>query len=143
MTSNKWALADKVAVITGASKGIGLSCAMEFLDLGAEVVVVARGADVLEKAFAKRKGDRVHVVAADVSNAEGRAAVFKVIEKIGRLDVLLNNVGTNIRKQFVEFSAEELNFILNTNLVSALEMCREARPWLIKVVMQASFSSLR
>jgi Tropinone reductase 1 len=85
-----------------------------------------------EFGYACFQGDRVHVVAADVTQVEGRAAVFQVIKKIGRLDILVNNVGTNIRKKLIEISTHELNLILSTNLMSALEMCRNAHPWLLK-----------
>jgi Tropinone reductase 1 len=131
---NKWTLDGKVALITGASKGIGLACATEFLEQGAEIVGVARDSDTLEKAFAKRRSgnSRIHIVAADVTRAEERKAVFSIVEKIGRLDILVNNVGTNVRKNFVDVTADELNLILGTNLTAALEMCRGAQPWLLK-----------
>ena len=134
MPSNKWNLENKVAVITGASKGIGLACAIEFLELGAEVVVVARTEEVLKEAFAvhQESNRKIHLVAADVTEEKGRLKVFEAVKKIGRLDVLVNNVGTNIRKPLVEFTTQELNQILTTNLTSALEMTRDAHEWLLK-----------
>lgn len=134
MSSTKWTMENKIALITGASKGIGLACAMEFLDHGAEIIVVARDLPVIEKAFAGRQSEkgRIHVIAADVTKAEGRKAVFKAVEKIGRLDILVNNVGTNIRKSLTEMSIEEINVVVSTNLTSTLEMCRDAHPWLLR-----------
>ena len=131
--SKRWTLDGKVALITGASKGIGLACATEFLDLGAEVLMVARGAAELEKASRGNKNsERIHIVTADVTTGDGRNSIFKEVEKLGRLDILVNNVGTNIRKKFMEFSPDELDHLLETNLNSALAMCRDAHPWLLK-----------
>ncbi len=133
MTSNKWDLKDKVALITGASKGIGLACAHEFLRLGAETVVVARTLETLEEVYAQQlKEGRVHLVAADVSKTEGQEKVFSAVQKIGRLDILVNNVGTNIRKTLIDASTAELDLVLQTNFTSALAMCRGAYPWLKK-----------
>lgn len=131
--TKRWTLDGKVALITGASKGIGRACAQEFLDLGAEVIMVARGLDELEKASSgNRYAGKIHLVAADVTTDEGRGKIFKEVESIGRLDILVNNVGTNIRKKFMQVSSEELEILLDTNLNSALSMCRDAHPWLLK-----------
>jgi Tropinone reductase 1 len=129
---DRWTLDSKIALITGASKGIGLACATEFLALGAEVIAAARGEEALaavEKSC-KEYGKRLHLVTADVTSEKGRAEIFKLVERLGRLDILINNVGTNIRKKFVEATDEDLALILETNLNSALSMCREAYPWL-------------
>jgi len=131
---DRWSLESKVALITGASKGIGLACASEFYELGAEVIMVARGSDALEKAAASFSSakSRVHVIAADVTAGAGRKDIFKVVEQIGHLDILVNNVGTNIRKKFVDATEDDLSLVLDTNLNSALSMCRDAYPWLVK-----------
>lgn len=132
--SKRWTLENKIALITGASKGIGLACALEFLELGAEVIMVARNPETLKEAVdcGAGKPGKIHAVAADVTTDEGRKEIFKVVEKIGRLDILVNNVGTNIRKKFMEVSEDDLSLLLDTNLNSALAMCRDAHPWLLK-----------
>ena len=132
--NDRWNLDSKIALITGSSKGIGLACAAEFLALGAEVIAVARGEEALAAAeeSCKEYGTRVHVVAADVTSEKGRGEIFKIVERLGRLDILVNNVGTNIRKKFVDATDEDLALILDTNLNSALSMCRDAYPWLRK-----------
>jgi Tropinone reductase 1 len=128
---NKWTVGGQVAIVTGASKGIGYACATELLALGAEVIAVARTMDTLQSAFSDVPDkSKLHVIAADVVEAEGRKRVFEKVEQIGRLDILVNNVGTNVRKKLVEATSEELAFVLGTNLTSALEMCRGAYPWL-------------
>jgi Tropinone reductase 1 len=149
MSTVQWRLDGKIALITGASKGIGLATALEFLNLGAQVIVVARGMKTLESEFAKLcdEGKPVHLVAADATTAEGRSEIIAAIEKLGRLDILVNNVGTNIRKSATDYTSEELLLLLNTNLVSALEISRAVYPWIIKgrepsIVFVSSIASL-
>jgi NAD(P)-dependent dehydrogenase (short-subunit alcohol dehydrogenase family) len=76
--NSQWSLAGKTALVTGASKGIGLAASKEMLALGAELVVVARGMETLEQEFAKNGANnaKVHLVAADVTDAQGRQKVF-------------------------------------------------------------------
>lgn len=145
---SKWSLENKIALITGASKGIGLAIANQFLDLGAEVIVVARSSETLEKAFASAEEhkNRIHMVAADVADARGRDLLFQKANQLGKLDVLINNVGTNIRKKLIDFSTEELTSVLNTNLMSALEITKSAYPLLLKgtdtsVIFMSSMAS--
>jgi tropinone reductase I len=132
--NKNWTLRNKIALITGASKGIGLAIAKEFLELGAEVIAVARSMDTLEQAYASSKGNgkKVHLVAADVTDPSERQVLFEQANRLGRLDVLVNNVGTNVRKKLVDYSTEELDSVLNTNLMSALEICRGAHPLIRK-----------
>lgn len=146
MNSN-WSLENKVALITGASKGIGLAIADEFLNLGAEVIVVARTMATLEKAFSPLKSEqrRIHL-AADVTDKTGRDSLFKQANGLGKLDILVNNVGTNIRKKLVDYTSDELNSVLNTNLMSALEITKAAYPLLVKgenasVIFMSSMAS--
>lgn len=128
-TENRWTLAGKTAVITGASKGIGLATTLEFVALGATVIAVARGEKELEQEFSKHKG-KVETLTADLSKAEGRARLKDAVSKHGRLDVLVNNVGTNVRKLATELSSEEIDFVLQTNFVSAIEISRDMYPFL-------------
>lgn len=128
----KWTLEGKVALVTGASKGIGLACALEMLALGAEVIAVARDEKILQAAFAGERSSKakVHTVAADVAEPAGRQRVFEAVERIGKLDVLVNNVGTNRRKKLLDTTADDIDFLMDTNFTSALEMCRAAYGWL-------------
>lgn len=130
-TSKRWSLNGKIALVTGASKGIGLAIAKEYLDLGATVIANARSMENLEKAFGLND-NRVHLVAADVSESAGRKILADAVGKLGHIDILVNNVGTNIRKKIMEFSSEELNMLLNTNLLSAIETTRAVQPYLFK-----------
>lgn len=129
---SKWTLENKVVLITGASKGIGLACAVEMLSLGAHVIAVARTESTLQEVFAKqlKDGAKLSLVAADVVDPNGRENVFAVVEKLGRLDVLVNNVGTNRRKKLIDLTSEDIEFLLSTNFTSALEMTRGAHRWM-------------
>ena len=147
----RWSLAGKTALVTGATLGIGLAVAEEFLSLGAEVLAVARDAARLEARLEdwRSRGARAEGVAADLSTAEGRRAVLRRLgERVGALDILVNNVGTNIRKAAVEYTAEEYEKIISTNLTAAFELTRAAHAFLKRaaggacVVNVASVSGL-
>jgi tropinone reductase I len=125
MTQKRWLLTGKKAVVTGGSKGIGEAIVKEFLELGAEVIAVARKQEDLQLLIEKFNGysDKLHLCAADMSNKDGRHKLFsEVTARWSELDILINNVGTNIRKPTIEYSEEEYDFVMNTNLRSAFEL---------------------
>ena len=133
MPDNHWSLAGKVAVVTGGSKGIGLAAVSSLLGHGASVLSVARNDEVLKASVYawQEKGLPVATVAADVSTEPGRETVLgEVANRYGKIDILVCNVGTNIRKTFVEYSAAEVSHILDTNLVASIELLRGAFPFL-------------
>jgi Tropinone reductase 1 len=147
----RWSLAGKLALVTGATLGIGLAVAEEFLSLGATVLAVARDAERLEERLEswRLRGARAYGLAADVSDAEGRSAMLRRAEEFGAgLDVLVNNVGTNVRKAAVEYTTGEYERIISTNLTSAFELTRRAHALLkaagggASVVNVASVSGL-
>src|ERR1017187_5296440 len=89
---------DKVALVTGGSKGIGLAVARAFAKSGATVAIVARGAEALQAARASLAGEGLNVgdYVCDVSNASDINDVFgKVISDFGKVDILVNNAGTS------------------------------------------------
>jgi Tropinone reductase 1 len=128
----RWSLAGRTALVTGATLGIGLAVAEEFLSFGARVLAVARDAARLEAQVEawRRAGSQAEGVAADLSTAEGRATVLHHLASLERLDVLVNNVGTNVRKPAVEFATEEYERVISTNLTAAFELTRAAHPLL-------------
>ena len=122
-----WDLRGKRALITGATKGIGKAIAEEFLDLGAEVIIVARDKQALDELVRlwQTEGKPVTGVAGDVSKAADRERVKAVVEeRWGALDVLVNNAGTNVRKKFEEYTEEEIRYVLDVNFFSAVELSR-------------------
>jgi Tropinone reductase 1 len=124
----RWSLAGRTALVTGATLGIGLAVAEEFLSFGAAVLAVARDAARIGAQVERwrSEGADAHGLAADLSTAEGRAAVLGRLEEFGRLDVLVNNVGTNVRKAATEYTLEEYERVISTNLTSAFELTRAA-----------------
>ncbi len=132
---NRWNLRGKLALITGATKGIGRGIAEEFLKLGAEIFIVSRSREHVAAALEEwqKSGFKSHGMAADIAEADDRRKIFEQIEKLwNQLDILVNNVGTNVRKKTVDFTEEEYDRILGTNLKAAFEMSRRAYPHLKK-----------
>jgi Tropinone reductase 1 len=132
---NRWNLNGKFALITGATKGIGRGIAEEFLELGATVFIVSRSDQEVKAALEKWRdsGLKSHGMAADIAAVDHRRKIFEQIEDLwGRLDIVVNNVGTNIRKKTVEYTEKEYDRIMATNLKATFEMSRLAHPYLKK-----------
>jgi Tropinone reductase 1 len=125
-----WTLAGRRALVTGGTKGIGCAVTEQFLDFGADVAAVARTIDDLPPRLVEaRAAGRLHVVAADVATDAGRAALLDSLPASwDRLDVLVNNVGTNVRKRALAFSDEEYRHIFETNVTSAWALSRALHP---------------
>jgi len=115
-------LKDKVAVVTGAARGIGLACARRFAEEGAKVVL----SDIDEAGLAAScaaltgEGHSVHSVIADVSEiADIERLVAEAIAHFGGIDVMLNNAGIAITKDFMTVTAEDYDRVLSINLRGA------------------------
>lgn len=126
-----WNLQNKKALVTGGTKGIGLAITKEFLELGAEVIVVARDTKVIQGKL--KNSANLYTMDGDVSDAAFREQLQnKIAENWGKLDILVNNVGTNIRKKFVDYGEEEYRKLFETNLFSMTEITRKVFPFLKK-----------
>jgi tropinone reductase I len=126
---NNWSLKGKKALVTGGTKGIGLAIVQEFLELGADVLAVARDTKSIQGKL--KNSAQLFVLDGDVTDAAFRQQLIqKITENWGKLDVLVNNVGTNVRKRFVEYSEEEYRQLFETNLFSLTEITRLAFPLL-------------
>jgi Tropinone reductase 1 len=124
----RWSLEGMQALVTGGTKGIGKAVVEELSALGASVMVVARNPEGLQQLAAE--GLVVEGIAADVSTAEGIATVVSAVKKVGRLDLLINNVGFNIRKKVTEYTEEEISLLMQTNLHATFSFCRQYYPFL-------------
>jgi tropinone reductase I len=129
----RWRLDGKTALITGGTKGIGAAIAEEFLGLGAEVLVMARTSRDVEACIErwKERGWKAQGITGDASEAAPREEAVRRAEAAwGRLDILVNNTGTNIRKKTPAYSDQEVDLIFRTNLISAFDLSRRAYPLL-------------
>jgi Tropinone reductase 1 len=135
MKNDKWRLDGKRALITGGTMGIGHAIANEILILGGQVFITARHANKIEQCLSawRKKGFEANGFAADISKPDGCEKLMQdVSRQWDRLDILINNVGMNIRKKAVGYSQEEYDTILATNMHSAFQMCCRAYPLLRK-----------
>ncbi|MBV9309648.1 MAG: SDR family NAD(P)-dependent oxidoreductase [Solirubrobacterales bacterium] len=121
-----------VALVTGASSGIGEATALALAEQGAQVALVARRAERLE-ALADRIGDGASVIQADVSDAgEAQSAVERTVEELGRLDTLVNNAGVMLLGPAVDAPLEEWERMLEVNVAGLLYCAHAATPHLLR-----------
>lgn len=129
---SRWRLEGKNILVTGGTKGIGKAIVEECASLGATVYTCARNEDLLQECVADwtAKGFRVFGFPADLSSEEGRRGFHDrlQVELDGRLDGLVNNVGTNIRKKAMEYSDDEYHTIMETNLHAVFHFTRLFQP---------------
>ena len=136
MTSNDsralFRLDDRRALVTGGSRGIGHAIAELLLELGADVTIVARDGDRVDAAVQawRARGLPAHGIVADVASAEGRARIGEALAPAGRLDVLVNNAGSNLRRPFDGYDDADQARLLELNLAATMSMCRLALPLL-------------
>jgi NAD(P)-dependent dehydrogenase (short-subunit alcohol dehydrogenase family) len=121
----------KVALITGASKGLGKAMALALGAEGARIALVARNLEQLNSVgnLVKQAGGDARVFQADVADEQQVQMLERdVTAAFGKIDILINNAGINVRKMLVEFTLEEWHRVLNTNLTSVFLMCRSFVP---------------
>lgn len=124
-------LSGRVALITGASRGLGKAMALALSEAGATIALVARNSDALDevKQDIEAAGGRASRFTADVSREEDVLKLQdEVTATVGKIQILVNNAGTNIRKNLVDFSLDEWRTVLDTNLTSVFLMCRAFVP---------------
>jgi 2-deoxy-D-gluconate 3-dehydrogenase len=132
---NLFDLCGRVAIVTGGNGGIGLGMARGLGEAGAAVLVAARNEAKSAAAVAELEGLGVDAaaVAVDVADRDScLAMVAAARERWGRLDVLVNNAGTNIRRQPEAYSLEEWHTVLETNLTGAFLCCQAAHPAMVE-----------
>jgi len=124
-------LEGRIALITGASKGLGKAMALALAEAGAQLALVARQAEALAQATAEARalGAEAEGFAADVSDEQQVARLAEqVIGRFGKLHILINNAGVNIRKPVTEFTLAEWRRVIDVNLTGAFLMVRAFLP---------------
>jgi NAD(P)-dependent dehydrogenase (short-subunit alcohol dehydrogenase family) len=123
-------LEGKVALVTGAGTGIGKGTALMFAEQGAHVVIAARREGPLQNVSAMAP-DRISYVRMDLTSHDDRAhALQTVIDRHGKLDILVSNAGAQLWKRFEDTSDEEIEDIYRTNLASTVRFVKQAVPYL-------------
>jgi NAD(P)-dependent dehydrogenase (short-subunit alcohol dehydrogenase family) len=124
-------LSGRTAVITGGSRGLGEAMAKALAEAGAAIALVARDEKRLERVrdAIREGGGTAELFVGDVTKEEQVARVAEgVAQRFGAAQILINNAGTNIRKNLVEYSLEEFQSVLNSSLISTFLMCRAFVP---------------
>lgn len=132
---NIWTLENKKAIVTGSTKGIGKAIAEEFMRLGAEVFIVSRNKEEIDREISEyeKQGFRLYGMKCDVTSENDRQKLFESVKKLwGKLDILVNNAGTNTRKKTLDSTEEDYDKIMNLNSKSVFEMCKTFFPLLKK-----------
>ncbi len=124
-------LTGKIALISGASKGLGRAMASALSARGATVALVARKQETLHEVQKEIEGSggKAAIFVADVAQEEDVLRIEReVSSQLGKVQILINSAGTNVRKNLVDFSLEEWRTVLDTNLTSVFLMCRAFVP---------------
>jgi gluconate 5-dehydrogenase len=124
-------LKGKTVVVAGASRGIGLACARSLAAEGANTIMAARSMESLEQHAAELRSQGLAVEARFLDVAENRS-IQDFAASLPPVDVLINVAGTNIRKPFTEFSADEYERIMRTNLHGIVELTQAVGGGMIK-----------
>lgn len=130
----KFDLRGKIVIVTGASSGIGAQTAIQCADRGASVVLVARTEEKLHQICEEclEKGTDCQYIVKDISIEENcRELITQVIEKYGRIDVLINNAGVSMRALVQKSKSEVLHRLMNVNLWGPVYLTQAALPYLI------------
>src|SRR5271165_1738927 len=109
-------LTNKTVLVAGASRGIGFAIATGMAEAGAKVILAARSMEALQEAASRLNGVAVEL---DVTQD---ASIEQAAEAAGAVDVLVNVAGMNIRKAFEDFTREEMELILQTNLLGLMRL---------------------
>jgi NAD(P)-dependent dehydrogenase (short-subunit alcohol dehydrogenase family) len=123
--SDRWRLDGRVALVTGASAGLGARFVSVLHAAGAHVVATARRADRLEE-LARHYESRIQTIAGDIADPQHRQAVIEMLCSHGRLDVLVNNAGICDDGPLEQQVLDDLRRVVEVNLISVMDLCRLA-----------------
>jgi 3-oxoacyl-[acyl-carrier protein] reductase len=122
-----------VALLTGASRGIGKAIALELVRLGYDLAIVGRNRESLEKLAEEATGVRVCPIVADLSRAgSAQSIVEETVRSLGGIDVLVNCAGIPQKGPFTEVTPEQWDAVFAVNARAPFFLCQAALPYLIK-----------
>ncbi|KAI4356505.1 hypothetical protein L6164_000527 [Bauhinia variegata] len=130
----RWSLAGMTALVTGGTKGIGYAIVEELAEFGAAVHICARNEADIDKCLKdwQRKGFTVTGSVCDLLSHQQRKSLMETVSSIfqGKLNILVNNAGTNIYKKTIAYTAEDISTLMGTNFESAYHLSQLAYPFL-------------
>jgi len=125
--TNPFNLSGKVAVVTGANTGIGAGIAIALAEAGADVALVGRSLPLETAGVIASFGRKAEIISADLSTIEPvDRIVDEAVEKLGRIDILVNNAGIIRRNDSIDFTEEDWDAVVDTNLKSVFFLCQAA-----------------
>lgn len=142
-------LSGKVAVVSGATRGIGQGIAIGLAEAGADIVLLQRSDDTSTEEKIKALGVRCKIIQCDLMNLnEVKQAIPKAIETMGSVDILVNNAGIQRRSSAVDFSEQDWDDVLNVNLKAVWILCQQAGRHMVeknsgKIINIASLASFQ
>ena len=150
MILDKFQLTGKVAIVTGASRGLGQGIAIGLAEAGADIALVARTKAALEQTAAaiQKVGRKALVVPVDLKGAaEADHVVQETLKGLGRVDILLNVAGTQVRKPFFEMTEQDYEYLMSVNLkalffisqAASKEMAKQSKGKIINITSLTSF----
>jgi len=124
-------LTGRVAVITGGSRGLGEAMAKALSEAGAHIALVARDRKQLDRVRDEiaERGGTAAVFTADVTSETDVLSIAKAVQqRFGAPQILINNAGSNVRKNLIDFTLDEFRSVLDSSLISTFLMCRAFVP---------------
>jgi len=128
-------LTNRVAVVVGATSGIGKAIALGLADAGASVVPTGRRSNLVHEVVreVEVRGRASFAITSDVADTQSVTELAKaVIDRFGKVEILVNAAGITVRRPTLEVSDSEWNVIMNTNLTGMLRTCRAFGPYMIE-----------